>query len=131
MTYRNIYVYSPLKLWLAYGLALVFATGAVAAGLLITHRNQASYSNNFSTVLRVSRNAKLNTEFSGRDYSGADPLPSHLATATIEFHGEKSENSASMELLAVDEQADGHRGAESITSPRRASDWSSTASSSR
>jgi hypothetical protein len=63
VTFRNVYVYSPLKLWLAYGLALFFATGAVITGFVLMYKNQVSYSNSFSTILRTTRNAQINANF--------------------------------------------------------------------
>jgi hypothetical protein len=103
VTYRNIYVYSPLKLWLAYGMALFSATGAVITGFVLMHKNQASYSNNFSTILRTTRNAQIHAEFSKHDYSGVDPLPSHIANSVVIFDSKENTVEASMELLVLDE----------------------------
>jgi hypothetical protein len=106
VTFRNVYVYSPLKLWLAYGLALFFATGAVFTGFALMYKNQASYSNNFSTVLRTTRNAQISADFSKRDYSGVDPLSSRIANSVVVFDSEVENVEASIELLAMDERVE-------------------------
>jgi hypothetical protein len=106
VTFRNVYVYSPLKLWLAYGLALFFATGAVLTGFALMYKNQASYSNNFSTILRTTRNAQINADFTKRDSSGADPLSSRIANSIVVFGSEVEKVEASLELLAMGEHVE-------------------------
>jgi hypothetical protein len=106
VTFRNVYVYSPLKLWLAYGLALFFATGAVITGFVLMYKNQVSYSNSFSTILRTTRNAQINANFSKHDYSGVDPISSHLANSVVVFDNEVRKFEASIELLALDEHVE-------------------------
>ncbi|KAK5119253.1 hypothetical protein LTR85_007867 [Meristemomyces frigidus] len=86
VTYRNIYSYSPMKLWFAYGLGLAFAAIAVAIGLVCVFLvNRASYSNNFSTISRTSRNAELSAEVLEQDSGGANPLPDYIGEATVRF----------------------------------------------
>lgn len=87
MTFRNIYVYSASKLWLAYGLAGLFSTAAVAMGLVALVSNQASYSNDFSTVVCVARNAEMSADVRKEDAEGRDPLPEYLAKATLSIRG--------------------------------------------
>lgn len=84
--YHNVYVYSAQKLWLSYGVALVLTALALVAGLITMHLNQASYSNNFSTVLRAAHGAELSTKMSREDAHGQDPLPKYLATAELWLH---------------------------------------------
>lgn len=75
-----MYVYNSYKLWLTYGIALASSVIAVAMGLYSIASNNASYSNEFSTIVRVARHAisdpKLNTED-----NGSDPLAKSLAEA--------------------------------------------------
>lgn len=106
MTFRNVYVYSPLKLWLAYGLALFFSTGAVITGFVLMYKNQVSYSNSFSTILRTTRNAQINANFSKHDYSGVDPLSSHLANSVVVFDSDVRNFESSIELLALEEHVE-------------------------
>ncbi|KAM0721362.1 hypothetical protein Q7P37_002286 [Cladosporium fusiforme] len=77
-TYHNVYIYTPYKLWLSYGAALAAATITVAIGLCVVISQGASYSNDFSTVLRVARHALLEPEIDAAD-DGRDPLTRSLA----------------------------------------------------
>jgi hypothetical protein len=82
-TYHNVYVYEARKLWIAYGSAILFATFAVALGLYTIVATGASYSNEFSTILRVGRHTHLPEGVSPRFDDGRDPLPKDLAKATL------------------------------------------------
>jgi hypothetical protein len=82
-TYHNVYVYTARRLWIAYALAASCATIAVALGLYTIVATGASYSNEFSTILRVSRHAHLDKEVSDGAADGRDPLPKYLAKATL------------------------------------------------
>jgi len=84
-SYRNIYVYSSHKLWLAYGAAILFALIGVLIGLLALLSNGISYSSSFSTILRASRHANITAIISPTDADGRDPLPVHLAKANVFF----------------------------------------------
>ncbi|KAK5681585.1 hypothetical protein LTS10_006118 [Elasticomyces elasticus] len=94
---NNTYFYSPLKLWLAYGLAIAFAAISMFLGLACIHFNQASYSNSYSTLLRTSRGAELSVEISEKDAEGASPLPSSIAGATVKFSSRKRTGERSAE----------------------------------
>lgn len=83
--YHNVYIYASRKLWLAYGIAIAFATAIVALGSFAIVRNRASYSSDFSTILRTSRNADLDHEVEESDRTGHDPLPSYLQKTTVVF----------------------------------------------
>jgi hypothetical protein len=76
-------VYTARRLWIAYALAASCATIAVALGLYTIVATGASYSNEFSTILRVSRHAHLDKEVSDGAADGRDPLPKYLAKATL------------------------------------------------
>lgn len=47
--------------------------------------NDASYNDNFSSVLRLSRGAQLSRKIVERDYDGRAPLPKYLEKSTIRF----------------------------------------------
>jgi hypothetical protein len=48
-------------------------------------RSGESYSDNFSTVFRVGRTAKLSVQDMKENGSGRDPLPAHLKHAHVEI----------------------------------------------
>ena len=82
-TFQNIYAYAPEQLWLAYGLAILFACFTTVIGLFAVCSNHASYSADFSTVLRTTREARISEELRPADLRGQDPLPPHLRNAYI------------------------------------------------
>ncbi|KXS97850.1 hypothetical protein AC578_7656 [Pseudocercospora eumusae] len=83
--YHNVYEYSAAKLWLTYGLAIAFTLLGVVFGLLAIFANGASYSDDFSTILRTARYARLSDEVQPGDEDGRDPLPRYLGAATVGF----------------------------------------------
>jgi hypothetical protein len=90
-TYHNVYSYTRHRLWVTYGVALLCATVAVAIGLYAIIASGASYSNEFSTILRVSRHAHLDHEVARRDAAGRDPLPKYLMKATLTMAGDRGD----------------------------------------
>jgi hypothetical protein len=84
--FENVYLYTAGKLWLAYGIGICCTLVAVIAGLASVFANGASYSNNFSTVMRVTHGASINTSIGAADMQGEDPLPAHLAAATVSIN---------------------------------------------
>lgn len=83
--YQTVYLYAPFKLWVAYGLATLFAAIAVLIGLLAIFSNGITYSNHFSTILRTARYAQMKTTILPEDADGKDPLPIYLARASVTF----------------------------------------------
>ena len=81
--FHNVFVYSWSKLWLAYGIAALLTAVAVAQGLLAIMLGCASYSNNFSTVMRSTWSTKLSVDTSNVGDDCRDPLPKYLAKATL------------------------------------------------
>jgi hypothetical protein len=71
----NIYTYSSEKLWLAYGLAIAITVLNVCLGLLAMFRTGASFTLNFSTIVRAAKNADVSVETDELTLSGRDPLP--------------------------------------------------------
>jgi len=83
--YQNVYVYAPARLWIAYGLAILFTAIAVIIGLLAMVLNGVAYSNHFSTVLRTTRFANIDPKVLPDDGDGKDPMPNRLARAVVSF----------------------------------------------
>lgn len=69
-TLENIYIYAVYKLWLAYGLAIGATAMIALVGVAAMIANQASFSNKFSTIFRLSRGAQLSNEIDHADLSG-------------------------------------------------------------
>jgi hypothetical protein len=85
--YENVYNYDSVTLWIAYSLSILFTLLAVMAGITAFSLNEASYSEKFSTMLRISRTAELSVELKERDGSGIDPLPKYLKYARLHISG--------------------------------------------
>ena len=79
---KNTYVYHPFDLYLAYSLGILFTSICLVIGMAALFRNGQSYSNSFSTVLRVTRNPDLD-RLVETETSGADPLPEELERAVL------------------------------------------------
>lgn len=88
-TRENIYIYAAYKLWLAYGLAVGATALIVLFGIAAIIANHASFSNRFSTILRLSRGAQLSHEINPADLGGRDPLPAYAKKATVRFSQEQ------------------------------------------
>ncbi|KAL8985284.1 MAG: hypothetical protein Q9205_000982 [Flavoplaca limonia] len=86
-TYQNIYIYDRTTLWIAYGLSLLFSTLAAIVGLIAVNLSGASYSNQFSTIMRVAKTGELNVDLGDQRYDGfgRDPLPKHLKHARLDM----------------------------------------------
>lgn len=80
---QNTYAYSPEDLWLAYGLAAFFTCIAALSGFVTMFSHHASYANNFSMVLRATRNAHISEELHQADLLGQDPIPAHVQKAVV------------------------------------------------
>ena len=63
---------------------MLFATIVAVAGVFAILQNGASYSSNFSTIVRVGRTAKLSVDVADQDGSGCDPLPTYLEKARLD-----------------------------------------------
>jgi len=84
-TEHNVYEYSSAKLLLAYGLAILLTIIEVVLGLYTMVVKHASFSNKFSSILRASRHAELDSVIDLTDQLGSDPLPRTLANATVQL----------------------------------------------
>ena len=83
---HNIYVYSSNKLWLAYGIATAPTAVAVTQGLFVMYSSGASYTSNFSTVMRSTWSAELSVDpLQAGDDCRDHPLPRNLARVTVKL----------------------------------------------
>jgi hypothetical protein len=82
---RNIYFYRYKNLLLSYGLALGLSLLACMVGCMSIINNKVSYSNRFSTVLRVLSGGSVTSLVAPEDCKGRDPLPKYLAKARIDL----------------------------------------------
>lgn len=78
-------------LWIAYGSAILSTALAVCVGMTALLYNGASWNNNFSTIVRVTRIAEMSVEVMDEDDDGRAPLPKYLANARF-ILGHQSEN---------------------------------------
>ncbi|KAF7191813.1 hypothetical protein HII31_06858, partial [Pseudocercospora fuligena] len=81
---RTVYHYNALTLWVAYGIALGFAAVALIVAFVVMCFEGVSYSNVYSTLIRVARTADLSEDVHPEDGSGSDPLPEYLERARLE-----------------------------------------------
>ncbi|KAI5367422.1 hypothetical protein Slin14017_G024580 [Septoria linicola] len=108
--YGNVYSYGSDKLWLAYGIAISVCVLNVIIGMSSVLRAGASFTDNFSTIVRVARNAAIEADLHEESLPGRDPLPKTLADA--ELRVQKAES-----LLILK-----HNGLVTTTESRRSSD---------
>ncbi|QDS72737.1 hypothetical protein FKW77_003922 [Venturia effusa] len=86
---QNRYVYTWWRLVAPYISALVLSVLATAIGSWAMLANGMSYTQNFSTVLRTTRNAYMqDAVLHAMDSTGADPLPKHIAKAKVDFRAQ-------------------------------------------
>lgn len=84
-TMHPVYIYARSRLWLAYGLGIACSTLIVGIGMVVIYMNGASFSNTFSTLLRLSRGASLSSEIEKVDLDGRDPLPEYIKDVKVKF----------------------------------------------
>lgn len=89
-SYNNQYEYDRTTLWATYAVAIGISIMSVMAGTYVVLTTQASYSNSFSTFLRVSHNIHISREVRLEDTSGRGSLPKDLADAMIGFPPENT-----------------------------------------
>jgi hypothetical protein len=80
-TFYNVYNYNWERLALAYAIAIGLTFIAVLIGMYIIISTGSSYSNRFSTILRMSRYEELDVLIEEQDRRGQDPLPKHIGKA--------------------------------------------------
>jgi hypothetical protein len=77
----NAYSYNWRRLAMAYGIAIGSTLIAVLVGLYTIVTTGSSYTNKFSTIVRVSRSERLDVLIAPEDRLGQDPVPKHIAKA--------------------------------------------------
>jgi hypothetical protein len=82
-TNQNMYRYTEWQLLLAYGLAALFSFLSALLGFWCLHENEGAYWNNFSTLLRVTRDSKLQSIIRDDDTLGVAPVPKYLESLKI------------------------------------------------
>ncbi|KAK5693913.1 hypothetical protein LTR97_009530 [Elasticomyces elasticus] len=87
----TFYVYDRVTLGIAYGLAILFSTLAVAAGMVFLLLSGASYDTTFSTIVRVAKAADLSVELKDDEGTGSQPLPKRLAKARLVINASLSQ----------------------------------------
>jgi hypothetical protein len=88
--FETVYVYTPFRLWIAYGIAILLATIGVLIGTWSMFSSGLAYTNHFSTILRTARHANMETSILPEDTDGKDPLPKYLTKATVWFSDENA-----------------------------------------
>jgi hypothetical protein len=105
---RNIYSYRYKNLFPSYGVALGLSLLACIVGWMSVINNNASYSNRFSTVLRVLSEGNAAGFVVPEDCKGRDTLPMYLAKARIDLsHGmrvQEGDGGSEVELHQIFEQ---------------------------
>lgn len=86
-SYHDIYTYSASILWTAYGIAIGVTLIGVCFGIIAHFINHGSYTTKYSTILRTTQRASISTNLHVDDCDGKNPLPKHLAKATVLFTG--------------------------------------------
>ncbi|USW49231.1 hypothetical protein Slin15195_G025500 [Septoria linicola] len=81
--YGNVYSYASDKLWLAYGIAIGVCVLNLVIGMLSVVRTRASFTDNFSTIVRVARNASIEADMHEDSLPGKDPLPKRIGNAGL------------------------------------------------
>lgn len=81
--FGNVYSYGMDKLWLAYGIAIGVTLLNVLVGLWAIAQTGASFTGNFSTIVRVAKNALIEEDMQENTLPGRDPLPKRLAQAEM------------------------------------------------
>jgi hypothetical protein len=77
-TSYNKYVHSPGRLWLACGIAILVSSISVTTGCTTLLGKGLSYSNDFSSDMRVTRSREIDALVAPEDRVGNDPLPDHI-----------------------------------------------------
>ncbi|KAJ9615922.1 hypothetical protein H2200_001999 [Cladophialophora chaetospira] len=81
--FRADYVYEPEALIIAYAISNIISLLCVMIGVFAIYQNGASFTNYFSTIVRVTNHLDLEESIDEKDRSGADPLPSQLASTVV------------------------------------------------
>lgn len=81
--FKSDYVYEPDTLIISYALSNTISLLCVLAGGFAIYKNKASFTSNFSTIVRVTNHLDLEDSIDGKDRSGSDPLRIHFADTFV------------------------------------------------
>src|SRR5271154_226918 len=79
----NVYKYQAKDLYVAYGISILASVVCVAIGYIAIIRNRGAYTNNFSTIMRTTRDDSLDDLVTITDTNGTYPLGKDLAKARV------------------------------------------------
>jgi hypothetical protein len=82
---QNVYTYEPAQLWLAYGIAILANVLCLLLGVIAVHRNGFSYSNDFTTIMRTTRNPNLDLLVPEAESNGAEPVSKWTKSGTLTY----------------------------------------------
>lgn len=106
----NVYVYGPVDLYIAYGSALLATMACVAWGVwLVLSGDRASYSLDFSTILRTTRQSEIDGIVNLGARTGREPLPREMREVKLRYGGDDGFLIVS-EKEGVGVEEDGDRG---------------------
>lgn len=94
---HNAYRYNAPRLFLAYGAATAGTLLTVVTGLYSLVITGTSYSNKFSTVVRVARDQAIDVHIQHKDRLGQDPLPPYIGRSRLHFDRNESDETSEME----------------------------------
>ncbi|KIW03075.1 uncharacterized protein PV09_05721 [Verruconis gallopava] len=80
---QNRYVYTAWRLVVPYMVGLGLSAVGLAFGFWALLVNGVSYSQSFSTIVRTTRYAHMDSEIQAKDVVGADPTPTYIKKAKI------------------------------------------------
>ena len=77
-------MYEPRTLLIAYGVSVLFALVCILMGVHALLLNGASYTNSFSTIVRVTRDPALSRLIVDEGgLQGAEPVPKHVRRVVL------------------------------------------------
>ena len=86
VNFRNAFSCAPRTLLVTCSTAILLVSTCLAVGIAAMYINGVAYTNNFSTILRITRDEAFDRLIEdNEDCAGADPLPEHIADAMIGF----------------------------------------------
>ncbi len=89
--FRSDYVYESEALIIAYAISNIISLLCVGIGIYAIYKNGASFTNNFSTIVRVTNHLDLEESIEEKDRAGSDPVPRHLAGTVVGLGGQRDQ----------------------------------------
>ncbi|KAI0206812.1 hypothetical protein F4808DRAFT_454730 [Astrocystis sublimbata] len=89
-TYALEYGYNANQLWTAYGVAIAITLVSICIGFMAIGGNGATYSNDFSSVYRITHQAILSVTMQQEDTDATNPLPNYLGKSYLRLVGTRS-----------------------------------------